>query len=234
MRKNKAVFLYDRSTIMAKPWLDAGWECWCFDGQHPEGVTTDGKLNLVGCMFNAHRKLEDTLKIAKIVGTGVGHVFGFPECTDLTVTGALHFEKKKSENALFQHEAIELADLVRCVGVFYRCPWAFENPRSVISTHYRKPDFSFNPCDYGGYLPENDSHPDYPEIYPPRDAYNKDTWIWSGQGYKEPKRQRIEPAEKENPGWKKLGGKSLRTKNIRSATPRGFAKANFLANGSQL
>ena len=31
------------------------------------------------------------------------------------------------------------------------------------------------------------------------------------------------------PAWK-LGGKSLRTKNIRSATPRGFAKAVFAAN----
>ena len=29
--------------------------------------------------------------------------------------------------------------------------------------------------------------------------------------------------------WK-LGGKSLRTKNIRSATPRGFAQAVFAAN----
>ena len=31
------------------------------------------------------------------------------------------------------------------------------------------------------------------------------------------------------PAWK-LGGRSLRTKNIRSATPRGFAKAVFAAN----
>ena len=30
----------------------------------------------------------------------------------------------------------------------------------------------------------------------------------------------------------KLGGKSDRTKNIRSATPRGFAKAVFDAHGS--
>ena len=30
---------------------------------------------------------------------------------------------------------------------------------------------------------------------------------------------------------KKLGGKSLKTKNIRSATPRGFAKAVFEFNG---
>jgi hypothetical protein len=29
---------------------------------------------------------------------------------------------------------------------------------------------------------------------------------------------------------RKLGGKSLKTKNIRSATPRGFAKAVYLSN----
>jgi hypothetical protein len=31
----------------------------------------------------------------------------------------------------------------------------------------------------------------------------------------------------------KLGGKSQRTKDIRSATPRGFAKAVYLANGEK-
>jgi len=31
-------------------------------------------------------------------------------------------------------------------------------------------------------------------------------------------------------GWKNCGGKSIKTKNIRSATPRGFAKAVFIAN----
>lgn len=30
--------------------------------------------------------------------------------------------------------------------------------------------------------------------------------------------------------YKKLGGKSLKTKNIRSATPRGFARAVYQAN----
>jgi hypothetical protein len=33
-----------------------------------------------------------------------------------------------------------------------------------------------------------------------------------------------------SPQWGKLGGKSLKTKNIRSATPRGFARAVYLAN----
>jgi len=34
--------------------------------------------------------------------------------------------------------------------------------------------------------------------------------------------------------FKKLGGKSLKTKNIRSATPRGFAKAVMIANFLEL
>jgi hypothetical protein len=33
---------------------------------------------------------------------------------------------------------------------------------------------------------------------------------------------------------KKLGGKSMKTKNIRSATPRGFAKAVCWANAQKL
>ena len=52
---------------------------------------------------------------------------------------------------------------------------------------------------------------------------------WGG-GAVMPEKKRIEPISKDNPGWKKCGGKSLRTKNIRSATPRGFAKAWKEAN----
>lgn len=52
----------------------------------------------------------------------------------------------------------------------------------------------------------------------------------TGGGFIEPDKKRLEPIYKDNPGWKLLGGKSLRTKNIRSATPRGFARAVFEAN----
>jgi hypothetical protein len=226
----KAIFLFDYTGIMAQPWLDAGYECWCFDGQHNKGVTQTGNLIKVGMFFEANAKLTFAKRIVDLVGPGVVHVFGFPECTDLTCTGAKHFASKREFNPLFQSEAIELCDLVRVVGVLAACRWAFENPKGVVSTQYRRYDFRFDPCDFGGYLPETDLHPLYPEVYPGRDAYNKDTCIWSGGGYKQPKRNRIEPLEKENPGWKKCGGKSQKTKNIRSATARGFAIANFQAN----
>lgn len=29
----KAIFLFNRSRHMLQPWLNAGYECWTFDGQ---------------------------------------------------------------------------------------------------------------------------------------------------------------------------------------------------------
>jgi len=228
----RIICLFDYTGEMVKPWLDAGYEAWTFDGQHPEGINRDGSHVRVGMWFSAHDKLKHVMQIVEMVG-GADFVFGFPECTDLTVAGAKHFKSKRLDNPMFQHEAIELADLVRCVGVALNCPWGFENPVGVISTQYRKYDFNFNPCDYGGYLPEDDAHPSYPEVYPGRDAYNKNTCIWSGGGFKRPKAKPIRPLYKDNPGWKFCGGKSVKTKNIRSATPRGFASAVFQANGAR-
>lgn len=226
----KAIFLYDYTGIMAQPWLDAGYECWLFDGQHEPGVNREGNLIKVGMWFDAYNTDKHTKYIADLVGDNVMFVFGFPECTDLTNAGSKHWKSKRNENPSFQDEAILLCDLVRKVGDKTNSPWGFENPVGVISSKYRKPDFIFNPCDYSGYLLDGDQHPIYPAIYPPQDRYNKRTCIWHGNGFAEPTKIHIPAIYKENPGWKKCGGKSLKTKNIRSATPRGFAKAVFLAN----
>jgi hypothetical protein len=226
----KAIFLYDFTGLMAQPWLDAGYECWLFDGQHESGVKRDGNLVKVGMWFHHDQIHQHAAEIAGMVGSGVEMVFGFPECTDLTVAGAKHWMKKRDVNSRFQVEAFDLAMLVCVVGQCCNSKWAFENPIGALSTLYRKPDFLFHPCDFGGHLPEGDIHPVYPQIYPGRDAYNKRTCIWSGGGFIEPGRKRIEPLSKDNPGWKLCGGKSLKTKNIRSATPRGFAIAVYEAN----
>lgn len=267
-RVKRAVFLYDRSTIMAKPWLDAGYECWCFDGQHPMGVTREGMLVKVGMWFDAYRTREH-VEYIKTLFDSADIVIGFPECTNLAVSGATHFSAKFNANPAFQAEATELARFVEYVGNSYGCAWMAENPVSVLSSLWRKPDFSFHPHEMGGYLPNNDVHPDYPEYIKPRDAYPKKTCIWAGNGFVFPNAKPVGPSghnlsngkipkiilsilkarrpeswkmynDKGEPIWgyseqhKKLGGSSLKTKNIRSATPRGFARAVFEANNNEI
>lgn len=229
INKKKAIFLYDYTGIMAKPWLDAGYECWLFDGQHEPGVNREGNLVKVGMWFDAYNTDKHVRDIVKMVGTAQ-IVIGFPECTDLAVSGAAHFARKISENPACQAEAVELARMVGYLGEALSCPWAAENPVSVMSTIWRKPDFSFHPYEFGGYLPEDDEHPVFPSYIKPRDAYPKKTCLWTGNGFVMPEKipVHVEPGYSDQ--HKKLGGKSKKTKNIRSATPRGFAKSVFLAN----
>lgn len=183
--KPVAIFLYDYTGLMAEPWLAAGYECWLFDGQHLEGITREGNLFKVGMWFHHDQVEKHAADIARMVGGRAAHVFGFPECTQLTVAGARHFAKKAAINPMFQQEALSLCMLVPAVAKACSTDcWAFENPVSVISTMWRKPNFSFDPAEYGGYLPYDDVHPIYPDIYPPRDAYNKHTCIWNGLGTK--------------------------------------------------
>lgn len=226
----KVIFLYDYTGLMAKPWLDAGYECWCFDGQHKPGVTRTGNHVQVGMWFNADKIIEHASYIKHLVGDGVVMVFGFPECTHLAVSGAAHFSRKLKEDPLIQEKATDLAKLVELVGVRCGAPWAAENPVSVLSTLWRKPNFSFHPWEYGGYLTEDDVHPEWPEYIAPRDAYPKKTCIWCGNGFVEPVRKPVDIPVGYSTQHLKLGGKSTKTKNIRSATPRGFALAVFEAN----
>ena len=163
-------------------------------------------------------------------------IFGFPPCTDLAISGNRWRVAKAEANPNYIAEAMSLVYLARDIGEQYNVPYMIENPVSVISSEWRHPAHIFQPCDFGGYLPVNDVSP-YPDIIPARDAYTKKTCLWTGNGFVMPEARGVEPVKYQDrnglnysgPAWK-LGGRSLRTKNIRSATPRGFAKAVFLAN----
>ena len=246
--KTKAVIsLFDLTGEAVKPWAKAGYDCYIFDAQHPDGITFSAKgLACYGSRENAGSLLINTVggdastwaePIARIMEVyDVQMIYGFPPCTDLAISGAGWFKAKAEANPNYLAEAMALVYLVRDIGEQYNVPYMIENPVSVISTQYRKPDYMFNPCDYGQYLPEDDTSP-YPDIIPARDAYTKKTCLWTGNGFVMPEARGVEPEKFQDRNglnysgahWK-LGGKSLRTKNIRSATPRGFAKAVFLAN----
>lgn len=240
----KAIFLFNLTRIMVDPWLKGGFECWMYDGQHPDGIHRDPEeLNLVrvGRMFDADNTEAEALRIVEEVGPNVLFVASFAECTDLTCTGARWWEAKRKKDPRFQEKAVALAKMVEQVATFagyengdYEdkepVPWMLENPKiSRLSTMWRPCDHWFHPYHFGGYLPEDHQHSLYPEIYPARDSYPKQTGIWCGGAFNMPDHKPV-PADKFNPGWLKVGGKSTRTKNIRSATPEGFALAVYRAN----
>lgn len=234
-RVGRALFIFDYTGIMAKPWLDAGYECVLIDGQHEIGLHRDKDNPLLvryGMWIDPKNWMKGAARIMSIFSEA-DFVFGFPECTDLAVSGAKHFERKRKENPLFQYQAADMAKLVAMIGEYNKCPYGIENPVSVLSTLWRKPDYTFHPCEYGGYLPEDDVHPLYPDYIAPRDAYPKKTCLWVGNGFTIPEKRPVPCPEGYSTQHKKLGGRSLKTKNIRSATPRGFAQAVFEANHKQ-
>jgi hypothetical protein len=206
------ISLCDFTGIFTKPWSDAGYAVLHVDPQR-EGN---------GTIIEMMPKIRDFMMLHEVV-----LVAGFPPCTDVAVSGAAHFESKRKKDKHFQSKAALVAEQCRMVGELSGAPWFFENPVSVFASIFGKPDYSFNPYEFGGYLPNDDQHPEWPEYIKPRDAYPKKTCLWVGGGFKLPN---LKPVYVE-PGYSdqhhKLGGKSLKTKNIRSATPRGFAQAVF-------
>lgn len=193
---------FDLTGTMVKPWADAGFTCYCVDLQHPEGETRQGNIRYVGA------DMLDWLPPYRPIAFAAF----FPPCTDVAASGARWFKDKG------------LATLYRAVRLFYaairiaewtNAPYLIENPVSVISTYWRGPDFTFDPCDYAGY-PGGES-----------DLYTKKTCLWVGGGFKMPPAKRLHPV---------LGSKmhllspSEERANLRSATPMGFAQAVFQTN----
>lgn len=216
------ISLYDYTGIMVQPWVDAEIPAAIFDIQHTEqyvrGIPSfDWDISAMrGHIIDLGRK------------AGCTFVSAFPPCTDLAVSGSRHFDAKMRANPYYLGEALNLFEAAQEIIEGIGCMGFLENPVSVASTIWRPQDFTFNPFDYGGYLPEDDVHPEYPDYIAPRDAYPKLTCIWAVNGYTLPPKKPVYCPLGISTQTSQLGGKSLKTKNIRSATPRGFAYANFL------
>lgn len=129
------VSCFDHSTVMAKPWAEAGYTCFCVDTQHARGETVDGNIIRVGA------DMLDWLPPG-----GVSFAAFFPPCTDVAVSGARWF-RDKGLGALIRALSIfkRSVDLAEMMG----CPYLIENPVSTVSSYWRPPDYAFDPCDYG-------------------------------------------------------------------------------------
>ena len=229
MSKPKAVIsLFDYTGAISKPYLDAGYVVYQFDQQLENNLYVgNGKRNWhIGGDYREWTPIIESIYDQYDVAI----ILSQPSCTDLAVSGAAHMAKKRLANPDYEAEAMDMVLLAKRIADEHGTPYAIENPVSRISTLWRKPDFYFHPYEYGGYLPEDDTPPNY--VTPARDCYSKKTGQWTGNGFIEPVRKPVSLPE----GYKyslhhlKLGGSSLRTKNLRSACPRGWAIALFEAN----
>jgi len=228
------VSMFDESGNALRPWAVAGHQCHAFDWvnvPHIERFASGGSIEYHWADFT------DIRCVMSVISLRPDFVMGWPDCTHLAVSGSLHFADKLAKDPDIQRNAVRLARTVEFVGMMTGAPWMAENPVSMLSSMWRKSNYRFDPCHYGGYLPSDDVHPRWPEYIPPRDAYTKKTCIWSGNGFVMPPRMPVDPIviEYENgvkgsPQFSKLGGKSKKTKQIRSEGPRGFLNAVFYAN----
>jgi len=195
-KKNGIVLsLCDYTGNMVSLWMAVGYECWIVDSRHEPGEHRDGLLVRVGA------DVRDWLppRLDYVIA------FAFPPCTHLAVSGARWF-RGKGLRALSESIDIFGACVDRCQWT--DAPWMVENPVSVISSHYRKPDYTFDPCDYG-------------------DPWTKRTCLWIGNGFVMPPKLRVPPT---------MGSKihlmppSPDRGHLRSLTPMGFAQAVYEAN----
>ena len=225
--------LYDFTGEALVPWAEAGYSCIAFDIQHDNTVTdvfgSGGSIKYV----KADLHDQSTLNRIAVQFQFEDVVFGmaFPVCTDMAVSGAAHFKRKAERDPEFQNKAVSYAKI--CAQMFNELgvPYFIENPVSVLATKWRKPDHSFHPYEYGGYIHDDHAeHPRWPEYIAAKDAYPKKTCLWTGNGFTMPWKDPVQPEQGHSRQHKKLGGKSQRTKDIRSATPRGFAKAVYEFN----
>jgi hypothetical protein len=171
-------------------------------------------------------------------GQRIVGVLSAPPCTHFSGSGARHWAGKDADGRT--GEAIRI--VLDCLHVVHLCKpdWhALENPVGRIARLVPEvggmPDkFIFDPCDFAT-LADGDQL---------TEAYTKKTCLWGS--FKSPKylADRVEPVMFERTRkdgskvrgswmWANLGGKSERTKALRSKTPTGFARAFALAQESK-
>ena len=137
-------------------------------------------------------------------------ILAAPPCTDFSVSGAQYWKRKDQDGTTIQSMSVSMA-VLRIIAMAQPKFWALENPVGRLRKWIGNPQLIFNPCDFG-------------------DAYTKKTLLWGR--FNEPINNPVEPIRACSQGsWlQKLGGKSSKTKELRSMTPPGFAQAFFKAN----
>lgn len=202
MTRGLVVSLCDLTGNMVRPWAEAGYDCLCIDTQH---AMRSDRVEMVGDGSITSRWADVRSLTPSDIPARPVISFAFPPCTELTRTAAQDWPKKGLRLLI---DALEVMEACRQLCDWFGTPWMMENPPGRASSLWRKPDHTFDPCDYG-------------------DAWTKATGLWVGGGFVMPEKHRV-PTIGNNPiHWAAPGPDRA---NRRSATPMGFARAVFAAN----
>ena len=143
-------------------------------------------------------------------------ILAAPPCTHFSGSGAQYWAVKDLDGRT--EEALAIVDA--CLRIIRECDpvfWCLENPIGrlpKLRPELGKPRIRFDPCDYG-------------------DPWTKRTCLWGN--FRIPERSPVEPMFKTDAAGRRYalhhgGGRSEKTRMIRSITPPGFARAFYQAN----
>lgn len=221
------ISLCDYSGRWASGYLEMGYTVVLVDTKHGDDVN-DPTLEA---------QLEQALAGRRLRG-----ILAAPPCTHFTGSGAQYWAAKDRDGRTAAGVAI-VRGCLRIIKYFrarYRdLWWAMENPVGrlpLLVPELGQPLYYFDPIDYAGWSPT-----------PEEECYTKRTGIWGlsrrpqprphvvagappgGLGFLEPLAEAVRTCSQGS--WvQSLGGKSERTKELRSMTPLGFGRAFAAAN----
>jgi len=212
-RHKLVVSLCDYSGRWLTGYREAGYSTVQFDRKHGDDLLDKARV------IRAVRVAANQL-LGMCTRVQVAVVLAAPPCTDFSVSGAQYWPAKDADGRT--DASLEVVDA--CLSVIKTLNprvWALENPVGrlpKLRPAIGKPWY-FHPHEYAQYADD-----------PEADRYTKRTGIWGTAAKPEPKG--LDPIRVCAQGsWvQKLGGASARTKELRSMTPLGFARAFAIAN----
>jgi len=245
------VSMFDYSGSWSQPYRDKGWGTLQWDIKFPDRLPYPIVSNFQDIHEFDDGPMED-LYDAFDEGFPNG-VIAAPPCTDFAGSGA-RWWKEKDEDGRTQKSIEMMQTVFELIDIFKPDFYAIENPvgrlkqifpnfDDSLQINWGKPQY-FNPCDYAGYLDLSSDDLDYLAEIDKKDgvgvtfqewehiikcnAYTKKTCLWGEFTMPEPKP--IKPVKAGGPtigtsAMNRLGGKSDKTKELRSNAPMGFGKA---------
>jgi len=175
------------------------------------------------------------VRLLKKIDHPVHGVLCAPVCTEFSGAGAKHWAGKAAKGNQGLLDGLALVDAcLRIVQVHKPVWWVLENPVGRLKAWIGHHRHTFQPWQYAGYLGDeiegtfkDNAGAEHPRPAWFEDSYSKRTCLWGEFEI---------PADDERPNlqgskmWALYGGKSEKTKEMRSLTPRGFSRAFFNAN----